>query len=534
MILNSLPPSGSATAADPETPQPVEIDIQDSAKSTGVAGPESEFALPSDDQVIAKLAALQPIEYDRVRKEQARAMRIQVSTLDDLVRAARNKNAVPENLPFMEVEPHPDPVDPSAVLDEVAGIIRQYVVLDQEQANAVALWIAMTWIIDVVNVAPIAIITAPEKACGKSQLLEVFGRLVYRPLPAASSSASFLFRAIEVWQPTILIDEADTFVKDNDELKGLVNAGHTRANAFVGRTIAVGDGHEPKLFRVWGAKAFAGISLEKHLPDATMSRGIVFTLRRKLAHETVARLRHADRDTFNALAAKLARFAEDYSAQVSSARPDLPDDLSDRAQDNWEPLLAIAGCAGPTWIERATKAALKLSSVSDNSTNAGNQLLADIQQVFAGHHDRKISSADLIAKLTQDEEKSWATYNRGKPIIPRQLAKLLAGYGIKSKTVRLDHATTPKGYEFAQFEDAFARYLPPPGNLPQQRNDVANSFGDIGLGDAGRGHLDATGPASATRNPLSGLESGGVAANTPTPEASDVPADRDALDNNLI
>ena len=37
-----------------------------------------------------------------------------------------------------------DPIDPAVVLDEVAEIIRRYVVLEKEQADAAALWIAMT------------------------------------------------------------------------------------------------------------------------------------------------------------------------------------------------------------------------------------------------------------------------------------------------------------------------------------------------------------------------------------------------------
>jgi sulfur transfer protein SufE len=224
------------------------------------------------------------------------------------------------------------------------------------------------------------------------------------------------------------------------------------------------------MFDVWGAKAFAGISLEKHLPDATMSRGIVIVLRRKLPHETVSRLRHADKNLFTGIAAKLARFADDFSKQVRTARPLLPDELSDRAQDNWEPLLAIAGCAGPEWIQRATAAALQLSSASEQSVSSGNELLADIQHVFERKRVHKISTADLIQTLVADNEKSWATYNHGKPISPRQLAKLLAGYGIKSKTVRTSPTNTPKGFDTSQFEDVFARYLAAPPNMPPQRN----------------------------------------------------------------
>ncbi|WP_411727167.1 DUF3631 domain-containing protein [Methyloglobulus sp.] len=77
-----------------------------------------------------------------------------------------------------------------------------------------------------------------------------------------------------------------------------------------------------------------------------MSRGIVFNLRRKLPHESVDRLRHADKGLFPGTASKLARFASDYPQQVREARPVLPEELSDRNQDNWDGLLAVASCAG--------------------------------------------------------------------------------------------------------------------------------------------------------------------------------------------
>lgn len=481
--------------------QPIELQV---------AVPEANVpAAPGlrDDEAIARLASLTPLEYDRARKEEAKALGIQVKTLDDLVKAERDNHAdADNNFPFREVDPHPDPIIPGQVLDDVADIIRRFVVMDVEQANAVALWIALTWFIDDVEVAAIAIITAPEKACGKSQLLEIMGYLVLRPLSAASTSASFLFRAIQAWKPTILIDEADTFIHESDELKGLVNAGHSRANAFVGRTVSVGDGYEPRLFNVWGAKAFAGIALEKHLPDATMSRGIVIVLRRKLAHETVRRLRHADKSEFTSLTAKLARFAEDYWEQVRSTRPVLPDELSDRAQDNWEALLAIAGCAGPEWVKRATDAALKLSSAGEASVSTGNELLADIQHIFEGRHGTKISTADLIEALVKDDEKSWATYNRGKPLSPRQLAKQLTAYAIKPKTVRLGHANTPKGYERSQFDDAFARYLAPPRKLSPQRNDSPETMTGGAEGIAEDAQLPSDDTAGSGGDPDAGDE----------------------------
>jgi hypothetical protein len=65
----------------------------------------------------------------------------------------------------------------------------------------------------------------------------------------------------------------------------------------------------------------------------------------------------------------------------------------------------------------------------------------------------------LLSGLIADPEAPWATYNRGKPLTPRQLSRLLEPYGIHSKTVRFGPHDTPKGFELTQFQDAFSRYL---------------------------------------------------------------------------
>ena len=429
---------------------------------------------PPDDDVIVQLASMKPLEYERVRHEKAKEMGCRPGILDQLVKAARQDDDESGDLPFPEVEPWPDRVDPGQLLNDIAATILRFIVMEPEQADAAALWIAFTWFIDVVNTAPLAANNAPERECGKSQLLDAMGLMSARPLSVSNVSTAALFRSVERWGPTLLIDEADTFFRANDDLKGLVNAGHTRSNAFVLRT--VGDNHEPRRFSVWGAKALAGINLQKHLPDATMSRAIVFNLRRKLPHEQVERLRHADPGMFEDIASKLARFAEDYADRVRRARPHLPDVLSDRDQDNWDPLLAIAECAGPEWVQRATEAALKLSASNAGNTSIGNELLADIRQVFAREQVEKISTADLTYELSEDREKRWSTYNYGKMITPRQLANLLSPYGIRPKTVRFGDKT-PKGYTAPAFADAFARYLADPEDMPQPRNDPPDSCG---------------------------------------------------------
>jgi putative DNA primase/helicase len=413
----------------------------------------------SDEQTIKRLAMLPQLDYDRVRKSEAKRMAIKVSTLDDEVQKLRPKSAEDESLPFPIVEAYHQPVQASAVLDELVELIKRFIILEPYQADCVALWIAFTWLTDAVQVSPLLLVNAPERACGKSQLLDLVSRLVARPLPVANCSTAALFRSIELWNPTLTIDEADTFFSENVELAGLINAGHTRANAFVLRT--VGDEHTPTRFSVWAAKALAGIQLEKHLPNATMSRGLVINLRRKLPHENVSRLRHAGTTAFNLLASKMARFAQDFNESIASVRPTLPDKLDDRSQDNWEPLFSIASCAGANWINRATEAALQLAESGSDSQSAGAELLTDIRNIFDAKSLLKISFKDLLIKLTEDDELSWSTHNRGKPITARQVTKRLAAFGVKSKTVRMGNDVA-KGYELDQFTEVFSRYLPHP------------------------------------------------------------------------
>lgn len=361
--------------------------------------------------------------------------------------------------PFKPVVAHAQPVDPPQMLDGVVDVLTRFIIMTPHQRVAVALWIVHTWLIEIAEVAPLLLITAAERESGKTQLLSLVSMLCRNSMTVSNSTTAFLFRAIEKWQPTLFIDEADTFMRESTEQKGLINAGHTRQSAWVGRV--VGDSHEPAMFNVFCLKALAGINLAKHLPDATMSRGIILALSRKLPHERCERLRHADPEHFAELASKLARFALDYAAQIKHARPTLPDALSDRQQDNWEPLFAIAACAGPEWLARCERAALALSRTTDLSESSGNSLLHDIRDIFERKKGDKISSADLIFALLKDDEAGWSSYNRGRPLTPRQLAGLLRPYGITPKTVRLGPGDTPKGYDRQQFEDAFTRYLAP-------------------------------------------------------------------------
>lgn len=107
------------------------------------------------------------------------------------------------------------------------------------------------------------------------------------------------------------------------------------------------------------------------LNDTLADRSIKVALKRKLPGEHVERLRHADPELFRTLARRCARFAADHAEAIRAARPSMPEGLHDRAQDNWEPLLAIADLAGGPWPEQARAAALALSGGDEETGGWG-------------------------------------------------------------------------------------------------------------------------------------------------------------------
>jgi putative DNA primase/helicase len=406
---------------------------------------------------VGELAKLPPLEYEQVRDKAAKGLGIsRVSVLDAEVKKARgettDKGGQGKAATFDDPEPWPDPVDPGELLDEIRDTLRRYLVLPDHTAEALALWSVFTWTIDAFDAAPLLLLTSPEKRCGKTRTLDVLQRVTHRPLPASNSSPAALFRSIEANTPTLLIDEADTFLNSNDELRGVINSGFTRTSAFILRT--VGDDHEPRQFSTWSPKAIAMIRTPA---DTIIDRAVVVQLKRKAKGERVERLR--DRMKFPELRRRLARFTVDYMDELREAEPDSPDKLDDRAADKWSPMFALADLAGGQWPGLARSAALALSAAADDESLRV-ELLRDIRGIFEnkGNPDA-VTTDDILAGLHEIEERPWNEYGRaGKPISSVQLARLLKPFEVKPRNVSIT-GNRAKGYPRERFTDAWKRYL---------------------------------------------------------------------------
>ncbi len=355
------------------------------------------------------------------------------------------------------------------VLDDVLAHVVRFVWFSRaEQAVAVTLWIAHTHAFDAIEQSPILAVLSPAKQSGKTRLFEVIETLVPRPWRIERPSEAVLFRRIERDAPTIFLDEADAIFADRstsfEGVRALYNAGNRRGTV-VSRVLPKGQTFELIDFRIFCPKAIAGIG---RMPETIVDRSLVITMARRTRLDPVERLRHR---TADALGAPLrARLAAALADQADLSLPDsaLPAELDDRAQDNWEGLLALAGRAGGDWPSLAGAAAIALQSDRQAADeNAGIRLLADLRSIFDARAASFFASADVLEALAAIDGAPWGDWRAGRPISGRGLADLLKPFGVKS-----EHTSSARGYARRALEDPWARYLPPP---PEQASQASGA-----------------------------------------------------------
>jgi Protein of unknown function (DUF3631) len=247
--------------------------------------------------------------------------------------------------------------------------------------------------------------------------------LVPRPVHAVNTTSAYLFRKVSDPEelPTILYDEIDTVfgprAKDNEDIRGMLNAGH-RKGAMAGRCVVRGKIVETEELPAYCPVMLAGLD---DLPDTLMSRSVVARMRRRAPSEPVEPWRHR----VNVREAKV--ISQLLSAWAASARDraygmwtDMPEGVTDRDADVWEPLLAVADLAGGHWPQMARETAVTLVTASKAGTpSVGVQLLSDIRTVFNTRRADRLSTESLLTDLRGIEEAPWAVIRRGEPLDAR-------------------------------------------------------------------------------------------------------------------
>ncbi|MFC3573803.1 DUF3631 domain-containing protein [Streptomyces yaanensis] len=377
----------------------------------------------------------------------------------------RAPDPIPADQPAEEAVPDPEPTTyGSELLNELRAQIARFVILPSPEAlDAVTLWVAATHLQPAWQHAPRLAVVGPAKRCGKSRLLDVLTETVHEPMLTINTTPAAVFRSITTDEPpTLLVDEADTIfgtpkmAEKNEEMRGLLNAGHQR-NRYVTRV--VGNDHTPHKFATFAMAALAGIG---DLPDTIMDRSVVIRMRRRAEGEHVKPFRsRRDIPALHDLRDRIAAWARPLLDEAADLEPEMP--VEDRAADTWEPLVIVADLAAGPWPRLVRAACAQMvtdEAQAEEDHPSGARILADIRRVFVAQREvDSLSTDELLHHLRQDPESPWAEWGRSG-LSPRDLGSMLRDFGIKSGNVRLADGTQRKGYTRNKFLDAWRRYCP--------------------------------------------------------------------------
>jgi hypothetical protein len=346
------------------------------------------------------------------------------------------------------------PIDGALVLDEVRGFLDWFATFPSEEAlDAVTLWAAHTHAYQAWDTTPRLALLSDEPGSGKSTVLRLLSLLCASPEMIIRPTAAVLFRMIEVEHPTMLLDETDQIFGRGGstgmaDLKAVLNSGYLRG-ATVPRC-------EKDTFRKWDVfcpVAMAGLGV---LPETIMTRAVAIHLvrgRKKAA--AFSRREHGALG--ESIGAALAAWAEQQGQALATTWPPLPDGLTDRPRDVWEPLLTVAEIAGGHWPAKAKAACVKLSGIhadADAALTPGLRLLRDIRAVWTVDADRMYTS-DLLDALRAVDGAPWAALFSDQLLAPRMLAQLLGQYHAAPCKVVIGGRGL-QGYKLEELTAAFA------------------------------------------------------------------------------
>jgi hypothetical protein len=157
--------------------------------------------------------------------------------------------------------------DASDVLSEVRDAISKFVELPFEQSYIVAAFVIGSWFPDIFEAAPYLWIVGPLDS-GKTKLLKVLSRMCRRGLITGDLRAGSIYKLIDTWHPTLIIDEFEQ--------------GSSVASCELLRMLRSGSGpgvrttRNGRQFSTYGLKVIA--SRQPFHDAALLSRGLVIAM----------------------------------------------------------------------------------------------------------------------------------------------------------------------------------------------------------------------------------------------------------------
>jgi hypothetical protein len=200
-----------------------------------------------------------------------------------------------------------------ALLDEVAGFVHTYVDLDPQHERVAAAYVLMTWVYDAFSAVPYLHALGPI-GTGKTRFLLTVGSLCYRAILAGGAvSPAAIFRAVDRYTGTLIIDESDFKVAGIwAEILKILNSGYHRGLP----ALRAESGGGVRAYTVYGPKILA--SRCRFPDDALESRCITVRLHTTGREDVPLMLPDRFWEQALALRNRLVRFRLDNLATIEA------------------------------------------------------------------------------------------------------------------------------------------------------------------------------------------------------------------------
>ena len=354
------------------------------------------------------------------------------------------------------------------LINELSALIRQFIFFKNERVPLlIATWILATYISDRFQYMAILWITSPLMRCGKSRLVDLIDKLVWKSSGSVVNTSLAALYYMTAEGCTFLADEVENLKNSDREqfgaIMGIINAGFAKG-ATVRRMVQIEGEWVQKKFPVYGPKVLSGIAT---VTDTIRDRSLPIRMIRKSRTEKVVRFNlRREAQKLNDLQAAIALWAKENGEAIERIYDDLPDQpeligCDDRFLDIVDPLLSIvkfADAESANGRKRIIDELMPLlidlggqrgDSQSDEATAA---LLGLLETELAGSAKTFVGSADLHEKMKETSGLQWIGSTKA-------MATFLSKFDLVS---RQNSAGKKRGYEITRevLEDLKLRYTP--------------------------------------------------------------------------
>ncbi len=337
------------------------------------------------------------------------------------------------------------------LLSDIESFIHRYVDVTPLFEKIACYYVLLTWVFDGFNELPYLRLRG-EPGSGKTRFLLTVGSLCYKPIFASgASTVSPLFRIIDSFRGTLVIDEGDFRVSDEQaEIVKILNNGNAKGFPVLRSEATANRGEfNPRAYEVYGPKLIAtrGFFKDRALESRCLTEE---TGQRELRKDLPISLPESFKDEALSLRNKLLLYRFRNSGTRNPVADQADSTIEPRLNQIFLPLLSVVSNPKDREELRALARRYHSEMISERGMDTEAQILEVIRDLRAS--ERALSVKDIT---------SWLADRHGDDYERKISSKWIGG--VIRRKLQLRSTRTAEGYvippeEIPKIDRLYERY----------------------------------------------------------------------------